>query len=551
MNTNTNTIAQQPLWSNEMDWTAALYKLRHAEHVKGEHGFSLRQQLSFSYLLIVATHGKGTLTLDTGEHRLSGATAYWCSPEQTFGIKAEDGDGLEVYLFHFDMYIEPSVSKGERLLHLIEEKRGEQEIAVHSPGETAMLCEAVMNSYASEQRAERFRRQIAFQELLYELMKEEAPPADGTDSAMDRAKEHMERHYGDSLMIDQLGKIAGVSPKYFVELFKKLYGISAIDYLTELRMNKAKQYLIQSNARLRDIAHQVGYQDEFYFSRKFKQQVGVSPSVYVKKRQRKIAAYGAWTTGHLLALNIIPYAAPLHPKWTAYYHNKYRNEIPVHLSAFKINEHWEANIEKLRQSVPDMIVSMDGLHPEERERLEQIGHVHYVPQADLNWRQQLKLTADYVGEAKEADEWLSSFDRQVHSVRERLRPIVHNDSFLIVKIHKGQLYAYCNRGITDIFYGELQMKPAYACASSAYSHKLTIEQLRMLQPDRLILNICHESETLAAWQQLRDSMEWQELDAVRSQKTYVIDSDPWREYSPIAHGRMVEDTLRLLSGNRP
>jgi len=540
---------------NDIAWSEALYKLRRAEHArlaKGDADFRMQQQLSASHILIIAAQGKGTLVLDTSEHRLTDETAHWCLPEQTFGIRSDDDDGLELYLLHFDMYREVRQEAGTS--HYVKQEQGlpaGQSLSVHNASETALGCEAVVRLSGSEDRSERFRGQIAFQELLYELMKQDEVTAEGANAAIDRAREHMDRHYNDSLSIEQLGKIAGVSPKYFVDLFKKTFGISAIDYLTELRMNKAKQYLMQSQAKLRDIAHQVGYQDEFYFSRKFKQQVGVSPSVYIKSRKRKIAAYGMWTTGHLLALNIIPYAAPLHPKWTTYYHGKYRNDIPVHLSAFRVNEHWEANIERLRYAAPDIIVSMDGLRPEEQCRLEQAGTVYYVPQSGLDWREQFKLTAGYVGEAKEAESWLSGFDRRVQTARERLKPHIRNDSFLIISINKQQIHAYCNHGIAAIFYGDLQMKPAYRSETPLYNFEITLDQLRSLNPNRLVLNICQDSETLAAWAQLRDSMEWQELEAVRNQKTYRINSDPWREHSPLAHERMIDDTLRLITGKSP
>ncbi|MDT2258386.1 helix-turn-helix domain-containing protein [Paenibacillus larvae] len=46
-----------------------------------------------------------------------------------------------------------------------------------------------------------------------------------------------------------------------------------MDYVTEVRVNSAKKLMVRSDARLRDIAHQVGYNDEFYFSRKFKKRL--------------------------------------------------------------------------------------------------------------------------------------------------------------------------------------------------------------------------------------------------------------------------------------
>ncbi|MBD5075363.1 AraC family transcriptional regulator, partial [Xanthomonas citri pv. citri] len=82
------------------------------------------------------------------------------------------------------------------------------------------------------------------------------------------------------------------------------------------RITKAKRLMAKSNCKLKEIAHQTGYQDEFYFSRIFKKYTGCSPTSYMKKRRKKIAAYGRGTMGHLIPLHHIPLAAALHPKWT-------------------------------------------------------------------------------------------------------------------------------------------------------------------------------------------------------------------------------------------
>ncbi|MGV2806326.1 helix-turn-helix domain-containing protein, partial [Clostridium perfringens] len=124
----------------------------------------------------------------------------------------------------------------------------------------------------------------------------------------------------------QLARMANISPKYFVDLFKKTFGQTTIDYLTHVRMNHAKRYLAESDDRLRDIAQRVGYKDEFYFSRIFKKKVGMSPSEYARNSRQLIAACSSSIIGQLVALNVVPAAAPLDAKWTPYYYNAYYSE---------------------------------------------------------------------------------------------------------------------------------------------------------------------------------------------------------------------------------
>ncbi|WP_430112597.1 AraC family transcriptional regulator [Paenibacillus sp. B1-33] len=545
------TIKQVNQAGSRITWSEATYRLRGAEYYKQIQGYQSAQQWTSTHLLFITTQGHGTLQLDNREYSLSRDCAYWFVPEHTFGLRSDAEDGIEAYLFYFDMYKEVEGEAQLQPLRREEELEQHESIAVSSVGELALHCDAVVRMHGSVHAQERFRAQFAFQELLYTLLNH-TPLAMSEQSspAIERAKAYMDLHYNDSLSIEQLGAIAGVSPKYFVDLFKKTYGMSSHDYLTELRMNKAKEFLNRSGVKLRDIAHQVGYQDEFYFSRKFKQVVGVSPSVYMRSRKRKIAAYGTGVAGYLLALNIIPYAAPLHPKWTKYYYDQYRYDIPVHLSAYRVNEHWAANIEKLQEVSPDIIVTMDDLIREEQEQLEQMGNICSIPSA-MNWRDQLKHTAKLLGEDSDAENWLKRYDRRVNWIREQLPLRVRNESLLFVRILRQQIFAYCNRGIAEVMFGSLQLKPAFQWKEPIYNVEMSLEQLAQINPDRLLVNVCQESETLASWQQLQESWRWQQLEAVRHQRMHMIHTDPWVEYSPIAMERMMETMLELLSGKCP
>ncbi|WP_077616693.1 AraC family transcriptional regulator [Caenibacillus caldisaponilyticus] len=526
-----------------------LFHLRDIEFVKRDESWRIEQRLTGSHVLFVATNGRGRLTLDQHECRLGEGVVYVCAPGETYGAEPEHPDELTIFLFKFDVF---RATEGERVPS-VKAARFPLKGEIHvSPADSlASLCAEVYLQWQSEDGLERFRSQLAFQELLYYIMKNRRHLSGESRTGLESAKDYMERNFNENLTIEQLARLANLSPKYFVDLFKKTYGISAIDYLTELRINKAKQLMAQADAKLRDIAHQVGYNDEFYFSRTFKKKVGVAPSVYMKRRRRKIAAYRSPIIGQLLALKIIPYAAPLHPKWTAYYYKRYRADISVHLSAYRQNQHWASNIDTLFQARPDVVISTDELNAGEKEKLEQVAPVFYVPWKDKNWREQLLLTAEFLGETREAEHWLERYDRKVKAARERLKRMVGDDSFLILRISKQNLYMHCNRSMSEVFYRDLQMAPAYRGERSVYDQEITMDQLAQIDADRLLLLIRQEEETLAFWKTLQYSMPWQELKAVRNRRVHLISSDPWVEYSPCALDRIIDETLRLLSGDCP
>ncbi|MEK5040049.1 helix-turn-helix domain-containing protein [Sporosarcina sp. FSL K6-3457] len=165
-------------------------------------------------------------------------------------------------------------------------------------------------------------------------------------------REFIDQNYSEPLSIRQLAEMADISPKYFGDLFKKTFGQNVMNYLTDLRINQAKRYLAQTDILFRDIALKVGYSDEYYFSRKFKKEVGMSPSEFVKNSRKRLAVSTTAAMGQLLALDIIPIAAPLDPKWTPYYYNVYSTQIKSHLKLNHLNTNLkcEANLQKIKAS---------------------------------------------------------------------------------------------------------------------------------------------------------------------------------------------------------
>lgn len=503
----------------------------------------MEPQLIASHVMLIARGGEGRLTIDLNDFRLRPDTVYFASPGQTIGVTAGT-EGADFYVITFDARRdgEPAEPVSFR-----------REIPIYPEKQTGALCELLYNCSRSEGEAERFRGQSAFLELLYWTMKHiRLLPDCDSKTALERTRAYIESHYNESLTIEQLARMAEISPKYYVDLFKKTYGISAIDYVTEVRVNCAKQLMMQSDARLRDIAHRVGYSDEFYFSRKFKQAVGVSPTVYTKNRRRKIVAYTTPIVGQLLALKMIPYAAPLHPKWTAYYHKMYRSDIPVHLSAYRFNEDWEANIEALKHAHPDMIIShSDNLLPDEREQLEKIAPVHCIPLQELSWREQLQMTARLLDATEEADRWLGGYERKLEDARRLLHRELKDETVLAISIYKQSCIVCPVRGMRDVLYGDLRLNPVRGFDGSVCNRPITGEQLAELDADRILVNVCQEPESLAHWQSLQTSPQWLDMKAVRRHHVYGISSDPWREYSASAIERMVDDAVRLLYGDRP
>jgi two-component system response regulator YesN len=98
-----------------------------------------------------------------------------------------------------------------------------------------------------------------------------------------KAKDYIDEHYHHPLTLEEVAEYVGISPYYFSKLFKDRFGMTFIDYVTDVRIARAKKEMADPNKSLKEICFLVGYNDPNYFSRVFKKHTGMSPSEYRKK----------------------------------------------------------------------------------------------------------------------------------------------------------------------------------------------------------------------------------------------------------------------------
>lgn len=538
------------------DVGSLIVRVRGIDLFTGVDGKKLDQQLTTHTAVIVPVSGNGELINGAIRCSLRQNYVYICPARGTFGIQTEQGDDLSVYIIRYDfLQLEDDgderYSVSDTWTPLLFSSEGE--LYMQAAGRAVALCRDIMEQLTSGDGLGRQRAQLNGAELVYMMLEAEREALkEQSFDALQRAKSHIDKRYSEDITIDRLAAIAGLSPKYFVDLFKKTYGVSAFDYLTQVRMNHAKQLMLRTELRMRNIAHKVGYEDEFYFSRKFKKTFGMSPSAYIKKRSRKIAAYGsAALTGYLLPLGIIPYAAPLHPKWTSYYCEQYGVDIAVHLDAYRNNLHKKGNLQQLIESKPDLIISDPELESWEREGLQLVTRLIELPEDRLGWRHKLVTLAEHMEAVEEAHIWLDSYDCKAREVRERVQQQFGKGRVLVLKLLKNQLYAHNCCSFDRLLYEELQLQRAYDDTASCYNHPLSLEQLNHIEADCVLLLICKETETLDYWKSLQQSVSWLSLSMIRDNKLRLVPSEPWREYSPIAMERMLDEADALFSGFRP
>lgn len=121
--------------------------------------------------------------------------------------------------------------------------------------------------------------------VLYEIIsfiyksKEREYVAPDTTGRIREVHRYILEHYCDpNLKIASLSGRCHISPKYFRELFRKIYGTTPTQYLIDLRLNAAAELLAEGIAGVSEAAEIVGFSDVYYFSKLFKKRFSCTPS---------------------------------------------------------------------------------------------------------------------------------------------------------------------------------------------------------------------------------------------------------------------------------
>lgn len=95
--------------------------------------------------------------------------------------------------------------------------------------------------------------------------------------------DYLQQHTHTKVTIAELAALINVSPEYFCRFFKQHTGLTAIEYLHQLRIERAVNLLLNTDLSVLDVSLQVGFDDQSYFSKKFKALKGLTPAKFRKQ----------------------------------------------------------------------------------------------------------------------------------------------------------------------------------------------------------------------------------------------------------------------------
>ncbi|MFF2886109.1 helix-turn-helix domain-containing protein [Paenibacillus sp. NPDC057967] len=405
------------------------YHLTGIDRLANEHELPI-PFCSERYSLILILSGKGQITIGHDTAAFGPRKLYWCSPGEEITIQPASRQSVCLYSFLFDIIRLPMgkagiAEQGDNPVFSWEKR----ELTLSDPGKSFRIAHGMHSlicNGASEAKGSSFKVQSLFYELLDMIASchsDEGIP----NARMEDVVAYVRAHYADDLPRNKLASMAGVHPDHFSRLFRKTTGRSYVEFVADIRISRAKERLLATKESLMEIARKVGYKDEFYFSRKFKQKVGTAPTIYLRKPKSIFSLACNYTAG-LLVVGYIPPIGSLTP-WISQ-----RYGTVLRPGTFK-PIYWDTcDIRRLKEEPrPDVILCHDKQYDAEQlELLREISPTLPIPIGSMDWRETLLDLADLLDKKQTATKKLEAYDQQVEQAKEKIRQKVENKTAAIV-----------------------------------------------------------------------------------------------------------------------
>ncbi|TYS54448.1 AraC family transcriptional regulator [Sutcliffiella horikoshii] len=371
---------------------------------------------------------------------------------------------------------------------------------------------------------------------------------------------YMEKYFSDEITLDMLAESAGMTPSYFSKKFKEQLGVSPIQYLLEIRMKVARDLLKEQEQNVKQISQEIGFQDEFYFSRKFKSYYGVSPRLYRKKMVRETKPMKnsilSISSDKRIVVTLQRLADPLialgiNPTAIGCFGTTIENTyLHSHISPLTKDLGEYPPQREAIESTTDVIIADQWRTGEEYREYAEISPTVIISGKD--WRDYLQRIAQLFGMEHQGAELLREYEQKVQYAKQKLRQSINEKQVIMLRVlkHELQIYNPSPYGVGGVLYNDLGLKPPEPINSAGTMRTISLSELAILNPDYIFVEIVPWLNGSSEYFQefIKDSTEWSKINAVRNEKVAFVENNLWVEGDGII-GRtmMVEEILRILS----
>ncbi|MGR6906758.1 helix-turn-helix domain-containing protein [Lysinibacillus sp. BSL11] len=361
------------------------------------------------------------------------------------------------------------------------------------------------------------------------------------------------------LTVKKLAELARIAQWQYSAIFQTLTGKKPLDYITDLRLTNAKELLLQTNEPLKDIAQQVGFDDEYYFNRRFRQVIGIPPKQFARQYKQKTVVKD-WT-GHEVAIPRSPHRVIYHGETfgdmlifdvqpiggdkTSISKSFYKNHVPyIQDVAFPIN------LEKSSQLNPDLIIFTNN----DEQQYQALSSI--APTVTLNsWdslEERVLLLGQWLSQQQRAVDWLEYFKIQENTMWQQLQTVIEpgETASVLTFDHGKRLFIMGCTGLSpalfhpDGFQPHPQVKKLLQ-AGEGYK-EIPIDHLPQYAGDRIFMLLSDKPESQMATMELINSDIWKGLTAVQTNHAYLVDGTKWNYGDAFTREKLLGALPKLL-----
>ena len=230
------------------------------------------------YKLYYPISGKSRLVLKKHDLQLRSGHIYLIPGNQL--VRQECAESMEVYWIHFI----------PRSLHMMMCLANMKKIyRCDPPSQTywESTCKALPEFFIEKSQDLFYRVQAMLLDLTSQLLAAEGiGRSQATDPAFEQLKpaiDFMDQHLTENPRLEEIAKVAHLSPNYFHRKFAATFQVTPFHYMQQLRLDRGRQLLLNTDLTLQSIAKRCGFYCEFHFSKTFKKHYGLSPTHFRKR----------------------------------------------------------------------------------------------------------------------------------------------------------------------------------------------------------------------------------------------------------------------------
>ncbi len=240
--------------------------------------------------LFFVTGGKGRIIIGKKSYQVKEGMLFYICPDVPHSIEIDLEEPIRFLSVHFS-YVRVNFNDNKWDIENVAEV-----LPLH-PGQELQdyyhiedIFKKAVYSWNAKQPGYEFITKTLLQQLLIAIYQNITKQSRNysTTLKMEKIIQYLHQNINTRVILTELSELVQLSSTYLSRAFKETTGYSVIEFFNKIKIDKAKELIIEGNKRVKEVAQALGFTDEFYFSRIFKRIEGISPSEYYSRNVHEV-----------------------------------------------------------------------------------------------------------------------------------------------------------------------------------------------------------------------------------------------------------------------